>query len=151
MQPGGAGTVLLGYVFGADLPGALTGITDERGVRLASYRYDSARRAIETTHAGGAGRALLSYLSGSQTSVEDALGTRHTYTFQTVQGVARHIDTDQPGAGCGPWKSASLDTNANAQSRTDWNGRRTERSFDPARNLEIRRVEAAGSDGYGNV
>ncbi|MCP5251367.1 MAG: RHS repeat protein, partial [Burkholderiales bacterium] len=42
------------YTSGADLPHALTGITDENGVRYATYTYDAQGRAIVTEHAGGA-------------------------------------------------------------------------------------------------
>ena len=38
---------------GASLPNALTGITDENGVRYATYTYDTQGRAVVTEHAGG--------------------------------------------------------------------------------------------------
>ena len=39
---------------GANLPHALTGITDENGDRYATYQYQADGRAIATGHAGGA-------------------------------------------------------------------------------------------------
>ncbi len=35
---------------------ALTGITDERGIRYATYGYDASQRAISTEQAGGIDR-----------------------------------------------------------------------------------------------
>ncbi|MGH7489970.1 MAG: DUF6531 domain-containing protein, partial [bacterium] len=41
------------YTSGASLPNHLTGITDENGVRFATYQYDTLGRAISTEHANG--------------------------------------------------------------------------------------------------
>ncbi|HFD40611.1 MAG TPA: RHS repeat protein, partial [Anaerolineae bacterium] len=46
---------------GADLPHALTGITDERGIRYATFGYDAQGRASLSTHAGNAQRVDISY------------------------------------------------------------------------------------------
>ena len=40
-------------------PKLLTGITDERGIRYATYSYDSLGRAVSSSHAGGAGNVAL--------------------------------------------------------------------------------------------
>ncbi|MFZ5510246.1 MAG: hypothetical protein ACOZCP_09340, partial [Pseudomonadota bacterium] len=73
---------------GFDLTNALTGITDERGIRYATFKYDAQGRAIGSEHAGGADKVTLSYSPGS-TIVTDALGTTRTYTFETILGAAR--------------------------------------------------------------
>jgi len=134
---------------GANLPYALTGITDENGTRYATYKYDSTGRAISSEHAGGADKATLSYARDS-TTVTDALNTARTYTFQTTLGVAKPASLSQPcGIGCGSNDSASAtyDANGNVASRTDFNGNRTDYSYDLARNLEVLRVEGLTSGG----
>lgn len=128
----------------------LTGITDENGVRYATYTYDVQGRAIVTEHAGGADRHVLNYSAdGSSTVVTDPLGSEYTHQFQTILGVARSTGQSQPaGSGCSAASSAiTHDANGNATSRTDFNGNKTCYAFDMNRNLEIARVEglAAGS------
>ncbi|MBA3774009.1 MAG: hypothetical protein H0X13_16415, partial [Ramlibacter sp.] len=50
-------------------PLALTGITDESGVRYARFGYDEVGRAISTEHAGGVERYTVTYPSGMDESV----------------------------------------------------------------------------------
>jgi YD repeat-containing protein len=133
---------------GANLPNALTGITDENGVRLATYKYDAQGLAISTEHAGGAGQASLSY--GATTSlVTDALNTQRTYGFQTIFGAVRTSSISQPAAsGSGlVTQQFTFDANGNVTARTDWNGNRTNYTFDLARNLETSRTEGLTSAG----
>lgn len=134
-----------GQTNGANLPHALTGITDENGIRFATYKYDAQGRAISTEHAGGANKATLSY-SGSSTVVTDALNTSRTYAFQNILGVAKNTSVSQPGgSGCGPASaSTTYDANGNVKSRTDFNGVRTTYTYDLTRNLELTRTEAVG-------
>lgn len=49
------------HTSGIDLPHALTGITDERGVRYASFEYASDGRAIASYHALNANKITVSY------------------------------------------------------------------------------------------
>ncbi|PTN12731.1 RHS repeat-associated core domain-containing protein [Nitrosomonas aestuarii] len=132
------------YTSGANLPHALTGITDENGVRYATYTYDTAGRAIVTEHAGGADRYQLSYNpDGNSTLVTDPLGSQYTHQFQTILGVAKSIGQSQPGgSGCSAASSAiNYDINGNVASRTDFNGNKTCYAHDLNHNLEIARVE----------
>ncbi|MCP5269103.1 MAG: RHS repeat protein [Zoogloeaceae bacterium] len=126
-------------------PNALTGITDENGSRTITYTYDSQGRAVGEVLAGNVGSNQLSFGTNS-TTLTDARGTAYTYNFQTILGVVKSTGSSQPGgAGCGP-ASASLtyDTNGNVSSRTDFNGNVTTYTYDLARNLETKRVEASG-------
>ncbi|MCB1936460.1 MAG: RHS repeat protein, partial [Nitrosomonas sp.] len=89
------------YTNNTDLPRALTGITDENGIRYATYTYDTSGRAIVTEHAGGVNRHALNYDSSSNTVVTDPLGSQYTYNFQTILGVAKSTGQSQPaGSGC---------------------------------------------------
>ncbi|MCG7756847.1 MAG: hypothetical protein LZF63_09340, partial [Nitrosomonas sp.] len=132
------------YTSGASLPNALTGITDENGIRFATYTYDKQGRAVVTEHAGGVERYVLGYSSdGSNTIVTDPLNSQYTHHFQTILGVAKSTGQSQPaGSGCSAASSAiTYDANGNAASRADFNGNKTCYAYDLVRNLEIARVE----------
>jgi YD repeat-containing protein len=129
-------------------PNALTGITDERGVRYATYGYDANGKATLTEHAGGANRHTLSFGSNT-TTFTDALGTSRTQTFQIIHGVYRLASQSQPGgSGCGPAAEAlTYDANGNVASRTDFNGKKTTYGYDLTRNLEVSRTEGLSNAG----
>jgi len=131
---------------GADLPHALTGITDEKGDRYATYQYSADGKAIATGHANGADLYTLSYGTNS-TTVTDPLGTPRTHNFQTILGVAKSTGVSQPGgSGCGPASSATTyDANGNVASRADFNGHKSCYAYDLTRNLETARVEGLAS------
>lgn len=135
-------------------PHALTGIVDENGVRYATYKYDDNGRAISTEHAGGVEKFALSYTSDASgnpvsTSVTDPLGSVRTNHFATVLGVVKNTGSDQPGgSGCAAAASAlTYDANGNIASRTDFNGHRTNYSYDLTRNLETSRTEGLTAAG----
>lgn len=130
---------------------ALTGITDENGVRYSTTQYDSQGRAILTeegpTMATPAGQYALNYGNGS-TVVTDPLGTQRTYGQTTILGVIKNTGVSQPGgSGCGAASSnVTYDASGNVTSRTDFDGHQTCYAYD-SRNLETTRLEglAAGS------
>ncbi|MCB1948820.1 RHS repeat-associated core domain-containing protein [Nitrosomonas sp.] len=136
------------YTNNTNLPHALTGITDENGVRYATYTYDAQGRAIVTEHASGADRYELAYDTDS-TTITDPLGSEYTRQFETILGLARNVSQSQPaGAGCSAASSeTSYDAHGNLASRTDFNGNKTCYAFDLTRNLETARIEglAVGS------
>ncbi|MBP6076795.1 MAG: RHS repeat protein, partial [Nitrosomonas sp.] len=144
------------YTSNTNLPNALTGITDENGVRYATYTYDAQGRAVVTEHAGGADRHVLGYSTdGSNTIVTDPLGSQYTHYFQTILGVAKSTGQSQPaGSGCSAASSnMTYDANGNIASRTDFNGNKTCYAHDMTRNLEIARIEGldSGSNFPGDV
>ncbi|WP_141243631.1 DUF6531 domain-containing protein, partial [Pseudomonas indica] len=55
-------------------PKLLTGITDERGIRYATWTYDDQGRAISSEHANGAEKVTLSYNADGSTTVTNELG-----------------------------------------------------------------------------
>ena len=135
----------------------LTGITDENGERFSTYTYDSSGRADGSEHAGGANKVTL--VHDSSTGARNTLVTRHvsatlsaqrTYTFESIVAIGRKTgitaNFGEPCPGCGPAVQTN-DANANPSSKTDWNGNRTNYTFDTARNLETSRTEGLTSGG----
>lgn len=139
---------------GASLPDALTGVfvgaNSSSLTRFSSYGYNAAGLAISTEHAGAAGRATVSYGSGSST-VTDALGASRTLGLTTALGVIRMISQSQPaGAGCeAATSSQTYDAKGNVASRDDFNGNRVCYAHDQARNLELTRVEGLSGGASG--
>ena len=156
---------------GADLPNALTGIVDENSSRYANFGYSATGLATLTEHAGGADHYLVNYGTGptiiytivytgnyaayslkayqppSGVTVTDGLGTTRNYGFTAAVGSIKATGIDQPcNASCTPMpQSQSFDANGNVTSKTDFNGNVTNYTYDLARNLEISRIEAAGT------
>ncbi|WP_187359854.1 RHS repeat protein [Chitinolyticbacter meiyuanensis] len=131
-------------------PYLLTGITDEAGLRYATWRYNANGEAISSEHAGGIDKVTLAFSqSGTTRTTEetDPLGSVRRYRF--TQSGKRWLLTgkDQPGgAGCDPASSAlGYDTNGNIKTRTDFNGVTTSYVYELSRNLETSRTEAGGT------
>ena len=125
----------------------LTGITDEKGVRFATWTYESGGRANSSQHAGGADAVTLyygSYSAGANegtTGVVDALGTSRSYYYEVAGGVARVKRVSLPNAST----MTTHDDNGNVVSYSDFNRNLTTYTYDLTRNLEISRTEAAGT------
>ena len=80
----------------------LTGITDERGIRYATWQYDTQGRAISGFHAGNADRVDLTYNTDGTTSVSNSRGVNTTFSFDTLFGQKRVTAIDGPGCStCG--------------------------------------------------
>lgn len=134
---------------GSNLKNALTGITDENGIRFASWKYNSSGQVISSEHAGGVEKYTLDSASfpGTQTKVTDPRGIVRTYSFATVAGVQKGTGMSQPaGAGSAAASQAiSYDSSGNVASRTDLNGAKISYTYDLTRNLEVSRTEASGT------
>ncbi|WP_285961990.1 RHS repeat protein [Pseudomonas tohonis] len=126
--------------------GLLTGITDERGIRYATWTYDDQGRAISSEHAGGAERTLVSYNADGSSTVTNALGKRTTYRFQTIQGVRRITAIEgEPSANCPNSNSTfTYDDRGLVKTRTDNKGNVTTFDYNE-RGLEVSRTEAFGT------
>ena len=83
-----------------NLPSALTGITDENGVRFATWTYNAQGRALTSEHAGGVEKFTVAYPSpNSQSTISDPLSTSRTYNFtQPIQGLVKNTGVTQPAA-----------------------------------------------------
>ncbi|MEB0011499.1 hypothetical protein QN379_04605 [Glaciimonas sp. Gout2] len=133
---------------GADLPFALTGITDENGVRYATMHYAANELAIGTELAGGVDQYKVSYPGvGVHGIVADPVGTVRNYYYQKAANVVKLWRVGQPsGAGSAAGETAyKYDVNGNLASETDLNGHKTTYTYDMTRNLELSKVESTGS------
>ncbi|WP_437884399.1 DUF6531 domain-containing protein [Pseudomonas sp. LRF_L74] len=127
-------------------PKILTGITDERGVRYATWSYDSQDRAISSEHAGGADKVTLVYNADGSTTVTNELGKKATYHFQVIQGVKRIVAIEgEPSPNCPSNNSTfTYDDRGLLKTKTDNKGYVTTYSYND-RGLEISRTEASGT------
>jgi len=124
---------------------ALTGITDEKGIRFATYAYDSLGRATSTEHAGGVDKFLLGFLGNGQTSVTTADGTSRTFTSELQGNVLRATGASAPCPACGDIaKSVTYDTAGNVASKVDFADKETRYSYD-ALGRETQRIEGYGT------
>lgn len=127
-------------------PDLLTGITDERGVRYATWTYDDQGRATSSEHANGAEHVGVAYNSDGTVSVTNELGKETKYSFQYIKGVKRITSIQgQPSANCPNSNSSfTYDTNGLLKTKTDNKGYLTTYTYD-TRGLEISRTEASGT------
>lgn len=125
---------------------ALTGITDETGVRIATYKYNWDRKVSEEYKAGGAERLIFSYGSESTEIYDYSTGssTWRKYTFQNVAGTVRPTGVTAPCALCGNTLKTTVYDAAGNVAKTmghdgtvtffqyDARGRETERAVFPS-------------------
>jgi YD repeat-containing protein len=134
---------------GIPFTSTLTGVTDEAGVRFATFQYSSSGLAINAQHAGGVDSHTFNYTSpGATTIVTDPLGTARTYNFNQVVSYNQDSGQIQPSeSGSGTATSSeTYDANGNPASVTDYNGNVTQYTlYDMTRNLEQSRTEAYGT------
>ncbi|WP_440813998.1 DUF6531 domain-containing protein [Pseudomonas syringae] len=126
--------------------GLLTGITDERGVRFATWSYDDSGRAVSSQHSGGAGMTQIVYNPDGSSSVTNELGKTTVYHYQQIEGVNRIIAIDgEPSPNC-PASNSTYTYNDRGLvlTKTDAKGLITTYSYNE-RGLEITRTEASGT------
>jgi len=119
------------FTSGADLPQALTGITDARGTRYATFGYDAQGRANLSMHAGNVQRVDVVYNTDGTRLVSNSLGQPSTYSTAVQLGLA--LVTDVSGPGC----STCGDANTSYQ-------------YDPANNNLLSRTEDGITTRFGN-
>lgn len=127
-------------------PTALTGITDERGARYATWAYDAQGRAISSEHAGGAEKTLLAFNADGSTTVTNALNKQTIYHFDDIAGARRVTKVEgQPTANCvGANQDYTYTPEGWIASKTDWKGIKTTFTYNTV-GQEISRTEAFGT------
>jgi len=124
----------------------LTGITDERGVRFATWTYDDKGRAISSEHAGGVERGTVAYNADGSSTVTNELGKSTVYRFVSIGGIKRVSAVEgEASPNCPNSNSTfSYDERGLLKTKTDNKGHLTTYSYN-ARGLEASRTEAAGT------
>jgi YD repeat-containing protein len=148
-----------------DLTWALTGVSDERGLRYATFGYDADGRAISTEHAGGVDKYAVSYAvppSIRVTEQRDGIYVARIYDWIAPQGMVmtepsgqtttwsalslngkNYFSSQTQPAGAGSLQSGrsqAYDANGNIASRDDFNGKRKCYLNDLVRNLALAAV-----------
>ena len=136
-------------------PGALTGVSDERGIRYATWGYDAQGRAISSEHTDGADRVTFVFNGNNSTTVTNSLGKQTTYHFKQYNGVFKVVEVEgHQSTNCTAANQyyeyydhvmpGSNDIYGLLKSKTDWQGNLTEFGYNE-RGLEIVRTEAKGT------
>jgi YD repeat-containing protein len=124
----------------------LTGITNEKGVRFATWAYDEQGRAISSEHANGAEHTQISYNEDGSSTVTNALGKKTVYRFTEIAGVKKVSAIEgEPSANC-PASNSTFTYNDRGQvlTQTDAKGFITTHTYND-RGLETTRTEATGT------
>lgn len=130
----------------------LTGITDENGVRFATWNYDSQGRAIHSEHASVEDVDLTFNTDGTVTAT-NSLGKNTTYTFQVFEGKLQ--PTEVSGAATSSCVAANMaytyDSNGYRLTKTDWKGNITETIRNGRGLIEEERTGLSYSAGPGST
>ncbi|WP_165569521.1 RHS repeat protein [Corallincola luteus] len=123
---------------------ALTGITDERGVRYVTWAYDDEGRAIESRH--GDDDHFKFVFGDNQTTVTNPLGKDTIYHYLEQNGVKRLERVEGvPSNNCaGANREYTYYPNGAIHTQTDWQGNITRFAYN-ARGLVTQQTEAEGT------
>ena len=126
-------------------PSLLTGLTDEKGSRFATWSYDPSGRAVLSEHSSGVDRTSVTYNPDGSVTVTNALGHEQHYLFSRYNGKLKP-DSIQ-GAACtgfaGGTKSFGYDTNGELKSIINEEGQSFSYQYEQ-RGLEISRTSSTG-------
>ena len=127
-------------------PTLLTGITNARNVRYATWEYDATGRATVSKHSGGADNFTFSYPDENSTLVTNPLGKKTTYRFEEINGFRKVKAVEgHASANClATNKDYEYFDNGQLKSKTDWQGVKTTYQYND-RGLTTEKVEAAGT------
>ncbi len=144
------GTTTIYHYEDTSYPRYLTGVTNELGIRYATWAYDALGRASLSEHAGGVDRTTILYTPNGvagTSQVTGPLGDVRTYTVELEAGGPKIVSvTGDKCADCGmsDYTALSYDSNGNMSLGTDWLGNVTDYTHN-TRGLEESRTEALGT------
>jgi RHS repeat-associated protein len=125
---------------------ALTGITDESGVRFASFTYDASGKGTLTQHAGPSDGYTIAYGSAATSTVTNPLAKNTTYNFINFQSARQSVQVD--GAASTNCVAANryrnFDDNGWLIGATDWENNTTRYQYDARGNI-TKLTEATGT------
>ena len=124
----------------------LTGITDESGIRFATWQYDSQGRAISSSHAGGADSGTITFGDNDTATLTNEYGKSSVYSFVTVNGARRISSINGTATPNCPSSNSTFTYNAQGllKTKTDAKGNLTTYDYND-RGLETSRTEASGT------
>ncbi|URL59855.1 RHS repeat protein [Luteibacter flocculans] len=133
------------FIGATPLPNALTGITNENGVRYESITYDDLGRATSSSFNGNVGTTKIAYQADGSSAITYPLGNTVRLTPVSIDGLMRVSSLSGPCApDCGQlWQSRTYDTRGFPASMVDFNGVTTQTTYDALGLLEAKR-EAVG-------
>ncbi|WP_164887363.1 DUF6531 domain-containing protein [Hahella sp. KA22] len=130
---------------------ALTGITDEKGLRYATWRYDEKGRAISSEHHNEADKVSIDFAhtddaADPRVTYKNSLGKETTYHFQWVNGSRKVKQVEgHASENCVASNNAyTYDNKGFVDTVTDWEGNITDYDHNE-RGLEVKRIEAKGT------
>ncbi|MCE4353561.1 polymorphic toxin type 34 domain-containing protein [Xanthomonas hortorum] len=140
------------YTGGNNLPGVMTGVIDEKGVRYETITYQSSRKATSASFADGVDTTKIDYNAYSTNGIVDSavigpLGTRSGLTFvDAATGAIRLAGAGTPcGTQCNQsYKAITYDANGYVASTTDFQGNKSQTSFD-SDGLLKQQIDGVGS------
>jgi RHS repeat-associated protein len=123
----------------------LTGISDERGLRISTYRYDHRGRVRESSRAGGVEGYSFAY-GRDTTTVTDPYGTERIYRFVKKYDRPYLASVSEPCSTCGSGGSAetTYDSRGYVSEQRDFRGNIT-RFVRNERGLVESHTEAVGT------
>jgi RHS repeat-associated protein len=126
-------------------PLALTGLIDERGVRIATWSYAASGKAASVERAGSQ-RHTLQYNGDGSVTIADPLGTARTQAYAAAGARKRFAGQSQPCADCfGDSAGNVLDDGTGLVTQaTDFAGVVTLFTHDAQRKLPLSVTRAAG-------
>ncbi len=125
---------------------ALTGITDEGGVRFATFDYDGNGKAILSEHAGSVDDYDVTYNVDGTATTTNPLGKDTTYHFTNILGLRRVVQVDgEASANCvASNRFYNYDNQGRVMSKTDWENNTTRYEYDDRSNI-TKITKAAGT------
>ena len=123
---------------------AITGITNELGQRIHSMAYDDTGRAILSELGDHAERVDITFNNNRSSTVRNSLGRETTYHFDKNDH-ATSIEGHATASCVASNQAYTYDDRGNIETKTNWDGVVTSYSYNQ-RNLEVKRVEAQGTE-----
>ena len=136
------------YELTSDRKNLLTGITDESGVRYATWAYGTSAAGAPPTsseHAGGVDLYTFTYPNASGRTVVDPLGQSRTYGSTARKGERLLTSSTVLTPGSTEPSAMTYDDFGNIATVKDFKNYETRYSYDLTRQLETSRTEAYGT------
>ncbi len=113
-------------------PNNLTGITDQLGIRFATWSYDDRGRAVSSEHAAGVEKVTIDFNDDGTRLITNSLGEVSTYYTEQRKGLG--IVTAIAGPGCSSCSAGDVQYEYNGSlslTKTDYkDGKKTYREYD---------------------